>query len=76
MAAANPAYAQAAPAATVLVAASVVVTMLTVPLITRAGLATADEVDVDTLAARLRAGVVAGGGVAASPVLVGAFARA
>jgi SAM-dependent methyltransferase len=46
------------------------------PLITRAGLATADEVDVDTLAARLRAGVVAGGGVAASPVLVGAFARA
>ena len=34
VAAANPAYAAAAPAATVLVAASVVVTMLTVPLIT------------------------------------------
>jgi SAM-dependent methyltransferase len=46
------------------------------PLITRAGLATAEQIDVDTLAARLRAGVVASGGVAASPVLVGAFARA
>ena len=34
VAAANPAYAAAAPAATVLVAASVVVTMLTVPLVT------------------------------------------
>ena len=34
VAAANPAYAEAAPAATVLVAASVVVTMLTVPIIT------------------------------------------
>jgi 2-keto-3-deoxygluconate permease len=34
VAAANPAYAEAAPAATVLVAASVVVTMLTVPLTT------------------------------------------
>ena len=34
VAAANPAYAKAAPYATVLVAASVVVTMLTVPLIT------------------------------------------
>ena len=34
VAAANPAYADAAPAATVLVAASVVVTMLTVPLVT------------------------------------------
>ena len=45
-------------------------------LIVRAGLATPEEVDVDTLAARLRAAVVAGGGVAASPVLVGAFARA
>jgi SAM-dependent methyltransferase len=46
------------------------------PLITRSGLATAAQIDVDTLAARLRAGVVASGGVAASPVLVGAFARA
>jgi SAM-dependent methyltransferase len=46
------------------------------PLIARSGLATAEQIDVDTLAARLRAGVVAGGGVAASPVLVGAFARA
>jgi len=34
VASANPAYAQAAPFATVLVAASVVVTMLTVPLVT------------------------------------------
>jgi 2-keto-3-deoxygluconate permease len=34
VAAANPAYAPAAPAATVLVAASVVVTMLTVPIVT------------------------------------------
>jgi 2-keto-3-deoxygluconate permease len=34
VAAANPAYAKAAPYATVLVAASVVVTMLTVPIIT------------------------------------------
>ena len=37
---------------------------------------TADEIDVDTLAARLRAAVVAAGGVAASPVLVGALGRA
>lgn len=34
IAAANPAYAEAAPTATILVAASVVVTMLTVPLVT------------------------------------------
>jgi len=34
VAAANPVYAEAAPSATVLVAASVVVTMLTVPLVT------------------------------------------
>jgi SAM-dependent methyltransferase len=45
------------------------------PLITSAGLAGAAEVDVNSLAARLRAAVVAGGGVAASPALVGAFAR-
>jgi SAM-dependent methyltransferase len=45
------------------------------PLITAAGLATAEELDVDTLAGRLRAAVVAGGGVAASPALVGAFTR-
>ena len=46
------------------------------PLITGSGLATAEQIDVDILATRLRAGVVATGGVAASPVLVGAFARA
>jgi SAM-dependent methyltransferase len=45
------------------------------PLITAAGLASAEEVEVDTLAARLRDAVVAAGGVAASPALVGAFAR-
>jgi SAM-dependent methyltransferase len=44
-------------------------------LITADGLASAEEVDIDSLATRLRAAVVAGGGVAASPVLVGAFAR-
>ena len=37
--------------------------------------ATAQELEVDTLAARLRTAVVAGGGVATSPALVGAFAR-
>lgn len=46
------------------------------PLIEDAGLGSAEENDVDTLAPRLRAAVVAAGAVAASPVLVGAFGRA
>jgi SAM-dependent methyltransferase len=46
------------------------------PLIEDAGLGLAEEIDVDTLAPRLRAAVVAAGAVAASPALVGAFGRA
>jgi hypothetical protein len=46
------------------------------PLIEAAELGTAEEIDVDTLAPRLRAAVVADGAVAASPVLVGALGRA
>jgi SAM-dependent methyltransferase len=49
------------------------VTRAVLALITGTGLATAEELDVESLAARLRAGVVAAGGVAASPALVGAF---
>jgi 2-keto-4-pentenoate hydratase len=45
------------------------------PAIEATGLATAAEVDPDTLADRLRAAVVATGGVAASPPLIGAWAR-
>ena len=45
------------------------------PAIEATGLATAAEVDPDTLADRLRADVVATGGVAASPPLIGAWAR-
>lgn len=45
------------------------------PAIEVTGLATAAEVDPDTLADRLRADVVATGGVAASPPFVGAWAR-
>jgi SAM-dependent methyltransferase len=45
------------------------------PAIEATGLATAAEVDPDTLAERLRADVVATGGVAASPPLIGAWAR-
>lgn len=45
-------------------------------LIETAELGTAEEIDVDTLATRLRAAVVAAGGVAASPVFVGALGRA
>ena len=45
------------------------------PLITAAGLGDAEALGIDTLAARLRAAGVAGGGVAANPALVGAFAR-
>ena len=46
------------------------------PLIEAAELGTAEEIDVDTLAPRLRAAVVAAGAVAAGPVLVGALGRA
>jgi SAM-dependent methyltransferase len=45
------------------------------PLITRFGVATAEEVDVDTLADRLRAEVVAADAVAKSPDLVSAWTR-
>jgi hypothetical protein len=45
------------------------------PAIEATGVATAAEVDPDTLADRLRADVVATGGVAASPPLIGAWAR-
>ena len=45
------------------------------PAIEATGLATAAEVDPDTLADRLRADVMATGGVAASPPLIGAWAR-
>jgi hypothetical protein len=45
------------------------------PLITAAGLGDAEELEIDSLSARLRTAVVAGGAVAASPALVGAFAR-
>jgi hypothetical protein len=44
------------------------------PVIEATGLATAADVDPDTLADRLRADVVATGGVAVSPALVGAWA--
>jgi hypothetical protein len=45
------------------------------PMLEGAGLWTADEADVDTLADRLRAEVVALGGVFALPPAVGASAR-
>lgn len=45
------------------------------PLIVAQGIATADEIDVDTLEERVRAEVVAGGGVIAMPMHVGAYAR-
>jgi SAM-dependent methyltransferase len=45
------------------------------PVMEATGLATAVEVDPDTLADRLRADVMATGGVAASPPLIGAWAR-
>ncbi len=45
------------------------------PLIERFGIATAEEVDIDTLADRLRDEAVAGGGVVALQMIVGAFAR-
>jgi SAM-dependent methyltransferase len=45
------------------------------PLMERFGIATAEEVDIDTLADRLRDEAVAGGGVVALQMIVGAFAR-
>jgi SAM-dependent methyltransferase len=45
------------------------------PLVERFGIATADEVEIDTLACRLRAETAASGGVVKSPDLVGAWAR-
>jgi SAM-dependent methyltransferase len=45
------------------------------PQLERLGLTTAAEVDIDTLAERLREEVVASGGVLALPAMVGAWAR-
>ena len=45
------------------------------PLILKLGIATADEVDIDTMAQRLRTDVVASGGVIKTPELVGAWTR-
>jgi ubiquinone/menaquinone biosynthesis C-methylase UbiE len=45
------------------------------PFIEKAGVATKEEIDIDTLADRLREDVVAGGGVIYSPLYVGAWAR-
>jgi 2-polyprenyl-3-methyl-5-hydroxy-6-metoxy-1,4-benzoquinol methylase len=45
------------------------------PLILKLGIATADEVDIDTLAQRLRAEIVGSGGVLKTPDLVGAWTR-
>jgi ubiquinone/menaquinone biosynthesis C-methylase UbiE len=45
------------------------------PIIEKTGVATKDEVDIDTLADRLRAAVTDAGGVAHSPIFVGAWAR-
>ena len=43
------------------------------PMIERLGVATAQEVDIETLADRLRDEVVAGGGVMISPAMIGAW---
>jgi hypothetical protein len=43
------------------------------PLILKLGIATADEVDIDTLAHRLRAEIVGSGGVLKTPELGGAW---
>ena len=44
------------------------------PLLEEYGIATADEVEIDTLEVRLRADAVAGGGVLGLPMYVGAWA--
>jgi hypothetical protein len=46
------------------------------PLVERFGVATAAEVEIDTLAERLRAETASSGGVVKSPDLIGAWARA
>lgn len=51
------------------------VTRSVLPLILQFGIATEEEVDVDTLAARLRAETVEAGGVVKAPDLVGAWTR-
>ena len=45
------------------------------PMIEKTGVATREEVGIDTLADRLRAGVVENGGVAHAPLFVGAWTR-
>ena len=45
------------------------------PLVVASGSATVDEIEVDTLAKRLRAETLAHGGVAKAPDLVSAWAR-
>jgi hypothetical protein len=45
------------------------------PLVLKFGLATAEEVDIDTFADRLRAETLASGGVVKTPDLVGAWVR-
>jgi SAM-dependent methyltransferase len=45
------------------------------PLILKLGIATEEEVEIDTMAQRLRADVVASGGVIKTPELVGAWTR-
>ena len=45
------------------------------PMIEKTGVATRDEVGIDTLADRLRAAVVEKNGVAHSPIFVGAWTR-
>lgn len=45
------------------------------PLAERLGVATPDEVQIDTLASRINAEIVAGGGSVHTPVFVGAWTR-
>jgi hypothetical protein len=45
------------------------------PLIVAHGIATADEIDIDTLEERIRAEAVAGGGIISMPMHVGARTR-
>jgi hypothetical protein len=45
------------------------------PMIVQTGVATKEEIDIDTLADRLREDVVGGRGVVYSPVYVGAWTR-
>ena len=46
-----------------------------IPVLLKFGLATAEEVDIDTLAGRLRAETLASGGVVKTPDLIGAWTR-